>query len=722
MNVVSRALAVILFGTSFAFPDSNGDFAKNTAQTLDTNSTNPDYIAATLDSVSITANRIETDISKYVGQIGVLNSSSLQESTRLVEALGQIPGVSFGDDFGRQAGQQFRVRGFGYQSEDRVIIEQDGIKRSPSLYSNQISTFRTDSDLLKRVEVVKGASSVLHGSGAIGGIVSMQTKGVGDFVKSGERHGFMLGHRHESNHMNSNRAAVAFKPAENLGILLYGKRADHGNSKLADGGRVNGNSKVTHVKSDERINTLFGKIEWDISDAHELDFSLYNFRENLHTGWQSLWWDEPGAAPTIGTIRQRDFNSLYKYSPVENPYINFQARYYHTTASYARNRKGQVGKNFVDIDYTNKDRRWGLDLKNESFFNTGAFEHRVVVGAEHENRRQDFSFVSKGKHEDPSSHPATYKDYGFYIQDVIGIGDFEITMGGRYDYFRRGVEKPNRPEYSEGRFSPKFALAYEVFDGINLLAGYAETFRAPTPHETSSAGPINPRYYYVPNTSLTPEIAREYEVGFSVDRELFGNDNLWLKSTYYNGSIEDMITLSARPELGTPPSPDGVTTRQYGSYTNISEAKRYGYELEARYGIGNTSFNLGYDHMKLYDKKTRKRIQPYADKLTLGASYYIEPWRLNVGADLTHWFTPERDVKVVKSGSKTYEYVDESFTITNLRALWVPRRIWHFSDGAKVGFGVKNIFDKPYIHAENYKTSTSVGRGRNFYVDFELKF
>ncbi|MGP1579429.1 MAG: TonB-dependent receptor plug domain-containing protein [Wolinella sp.] len=101
---------------------------------------------------------------------------SLEKSPSLVDAISEIPGVSFGSDFGRQATQQFNIRGFGYGSEDRVIIAQDGVKRSTGLYSSMISTFRTDNDLLKRVEIVKGASSVLHGSGAIGGIVSMQTK------------------------------------------------------------------------------------------------------------------------------------------------------------------------------------------------------------------------------------------------------------------------------------------------------------------------------------------------------------------------------------------------------------------------------------------------------------------------------------------------------------------------------------------------------------------
>lgn len=94
-----------------------------------------------------------------------------------------------------------------------------------------------DNDLLKRVEVVKGASSVLHGSGAVGGIVSMRTKDVSDFINPGSNYGVTIGHRQESNHMNSNRATIAAKPTENFGILLYGKHADFGKIKMARDGK-----------------------------------------------------------------------------------------------------------------------------------------------------------------------------------------------------------------------------------------------------------------------------------------------------------------------------------------------------------------------------------------------------------------------------------------------------------------------------------------------------
>lgn len=709
---ISKVAATLLLSTSLMLADNgvggglnNSAVSHKKAQSKEQGS---DWVEFYLKLISVTANRSETELSKYAGQIGVADQS-LEKSPSLIDAISEIPGVSFGEDFGRQAGQQFNIRGFGYQSEDRVIVAQDGVKRSTGLYSSMISTFRTDNDLLKRVEIVKGASSVLHGSGAIGGIVSMQTKNVDDFIKHGKSYGLMLGHRSESNKMYSERAAVAFKPQENLGILLYGKHSKFGTSKLADGGR--GDTK--YVKGDEQINTLFGKIEYKITDTQGLDFSIYNFHENLTTGWQSLWWSEPGDTPTIGTIKQRDYNVQYHYNP-DSPLVNLQAQYFNSSASYHRERGGN--------DYINQERRWGINVKNESLFGAFGVDHTLVFGSEYERRREDAAFLAKGVLRDFNSHPSSYEDYGLYAQDLMGIGDFEITAGGRFDYFKREVLREGRSKYNASRFSPKIALAYEVLEGINLLAGYSETFRAPTPHETSSFGYINRAFYYLPNSNLKPEIAREVEFGFSINRELLGGDQLYFKATHFVGEIKDMIAIRARKDLGVPPPDGSLNPQEYGQYQNVDKAKRLGYELEGRYNVGNLATRFSYGHLKLYDAATNERISVYADKITLGADYKITPWDLALGANLTHWLKPKRDKWTRVIRGKTYHYVDSEYTLVNLNGVWKPKNLFGFQDGMKMGFGVRNLFDKPYTHPNNYKNTAAVGRGRNFYIDVELKF
>lgn len=159
-------------------------------------------------------------------------------------------------------------------------------------------------------------------------------------------------------------------------------------------------------------------------------------------------------------------------------------------------------------------------------------------------------------------------------------------------------------------------------------------------------------------------------------------------------------------------------------YENVDNAKRRGIEIESKYAINNLTFSLGYDHTKIYDKATKKILTVYADKLTLGAMYRYEPWGLSLGGDMTHWFRPNNDEKYYVVRGQKYEYVDETFTIVNFKGRWEPKNFdsYLLNKGLKISFGVNNIFNKEYIFANGFKNTTRVGKGRNFYVDFEKTF
>lgn len=681
-----------------------------------------------LPMVSVTANRMQTDVAKYAGQITILDEDELAGSDNIIKNLTSIPGLQTGDDYGRAIGSQFKIRGFGYQSEARVIIEQDGVKRSPSLFSNHISSFRVDSNLLKRVEVVKGASSILHGSGAIGGIISMQTKDARDFINDGSNLGFTIGSRIEDNNLKSGRVAFAMAP-ENapFDLLLYGKGSKLGDIDLADGGRIDDKGKVIDkIFNDETVKTGYIKGGWNIAPQMRLSLSAYKYKENLVTTWQTLWHRDPGTLPVHGNLRQTDYTARFTWAPLENPWINLTASAYTSDASYHRIRTGTSRGKPVNIDYVNKDERHGLAIKNESIFNTGAVEHHLVSGFDYDKREENAIFNYNGELSDFGSFPNYYKDFGFYLQDTMDIGFVNLTLGGRYDKFKRGVKLPGREGYSDGQFSPKIAAAFEILDGVNLLAGYAQTFRGPTPNETGAQGSLNPHYWYMPNNDLSAETAKEMEFGISVDREnvFHSGDGLYAKATWFNGRIEDMISLKKLPELGKTPDFEEYERQVYAQYRNVSNARRKGVELEAKYRIGDLSLAASYDYLKLYDGDTGKRLSDFADKISFSAAWMYQPWDLSVGLKATHWFRAKRDKYSYKRWGKTYNYINSTFTIVDFKGQWAPNSTGYsfFDKGFKFNFGVNNILDKKFISPSNTDVTTAVGKGRNIYLEFEKTF
>src|SRR3972149_3567297 len=128
-----------------------------------------------LDEIIVTATRSEQDIFKVPYSADIVTSKDIQErqlSRTLPESLKEIPGVmvqktSFGQ------GSPY-IRGFtGYDTLlliDGIRLNNSVFRSGPNQYANTI-----DPLTIERMEVVKGPSSVLYGSDAIGGTVNAFT-------------------------------------------------------------------------------------------------------------------------------------------------------------------------------------------------------------------------------------------------------------------------------------------------------------------------------------------------------------------------------------------------------------------------------------------------------------------------------------------------------------------------------------------------------------------
>ena len=677
--------------------------------------------AITLDKVTVTATRTEVDVSKYAGSISVLEAEELAPTSNIVDGLSSIPGVETGGDTGRTIGSQYTVRGFGYQSESRVIIKQNGVPQSPSLFSNHISSFRTDTDILKRVEVVKGASSILYGSGAIGGIINMQTMNAKDFLAADQTFGGLAGIRYESNKMHSVRGAIFGKITDvPLDFALYSKKAKYGDIDLADGGTEDHQT----IDNDETIKTVFFTLGSDISKEQRLEMSIFDFDEALDTTWQTLYhYDVDEESPVVGSLQQTDFVIDYTFKDSSNALIDLSAKAFYSTAYYSRgwDDYDEETEERDTLTYKNEETRTGFNIKNVSKFSTGEFNHTFLVGVDYNKREEGGIYNRNNEISDFGSMPNTYDDWGVYIQNIINIDRLEFSLGGRFDQFERSVNKPGKTDYDDNNFAPRIGLTYEITKGFNVLLSWAETFRAPTPHETSSEGALNPHYYYLPNPELGAETARETEGGFSyVSNSVFTDmDQVSIKATYFDGEIEDMISLKKLPDLGEPPE-----SAFYAQYQNVSEARRKGYEVTASYLLDSIRFDSSYEHLDIYDEETDEKVmQGFADKLHLSVAYFNHALGLQLGLGVNHWYEPDQNPKTIVSRGVTYTYVDQDFTQANFKGVWdINMQDINFINNAKVNFGVNNLTDKKYINARNTNTTSRVGTGRNIFIDIEVGF
>ena len=135
--------------------------------------------------VTITATRNPMAAFEYPGSVSVVGQDKIQTRipSTVSDAMIGVPNVTFAGG-PRRNGQSPIIRGFTAQD---VIVLMDGTRQD--LITGHDARFFLDPALLESVEVVRGATSALYGSGGLGGVMELRTKDASDFLEPGETFG-----------------------------------------------------------------------------------------------------------------------------------------------------------------------------------------------------------------------------------------------------------------------------------------------------------------------------------------------------------------------------------------------------------------------------------------------------------------------------------------------------------------------------------------------------
>ncbi|MGA9121557.1 MAG: TonB-dependent receptor plug domain-containing protein, partial [Bacteroidota bacterium] len=129
------------------------------------------------DPIVVTANKREQSLEEVPVSISVLDATDIarRNAQTIDEALRYIPGVNI-------TGTQVNIRGSsGYSlgAGSRVLMLLDGI---PFIAGDtgELNFESIPMEEVDRIEVVKGASSALYGSNALGGVINLITKPIAE--------------------------------------------------------------------------------------------------------------------------------------------------------------------------------------------------------------------------------------------------------------------------------------------------------------------------------------------------------------------------------------------------------------------------------------------------------------------------------------------------------------------------------------------------------------
>lgn len=569
-----------------------------------------------LDSINVIATR---DPSRFAYTPEKQSKDSLlsKQATSVAAALEDIPNVDIRGG-SRSIAQKPNIRGL---SDNRVVQVIDGVRQNFDLAHR--GSYFLPMSLIQEIEVIKGPSSSLWGSGALGGVVAMRTPNALDLLKNNDKFGVKIRQGYQTANNLSERDVSVFAANDKFDVLISGFYNNADNLRTGRGNKLNN----TAYKQ-------FGglaKFGWQINDANRVELSHRETRfkqtapsnnevENELTNEQikdqinefhgpSNGFPPPrakspsetskfysGVKTRFGSVSYLtdqqipDQSTVFNYylTP-DNPYLNTHIALYNNKTIEKEQRKVSGVK-----DQTKLTTR-GINLRNSSELSHISFVYGVdymrdKISTERGTNNSDAQFRAE-------PYNANSNTTGVYLIAHIPLFGEKLLVSPsvRYDHYDTSSKTV---KYKDNHLSPATKLTWKVTNWLDFSAKYNEAFRAPSMQERFVSGShfgANVANLYlvnkfVANPNLRPETAKNKEITANLhfDSLFKQGDKFKIEATYFRNDVKDLINLKIFNNPNGNNGNNGNNGRKpllptHSQYQNIANARLSGIELQAQY-------------------------------------------------------------------------------------------------------------------------------------------
>lgn len=690
--------------------------------------------AAQLEQIEVLALRDSTDYAKQQANVISLDKTQIDQTqaNSVAQAIAREPNVSI-QGGSRTLVQSPNIRGL---SGTRVVQVVDGVRQNFNL-EHRGSYFLPPSTL-GQIEVVKGPSSALWGSGALGGVVAMRTLNAFDLLKNNEHWGVLVKQGYQSASSLSETQVAAYGVNEKFDVLVQGFRNKSNNLRL---GKDLGELPYSGLTQQGGLL----KAGWQINDDNRLELNLrhtvnkqlapannemaepytpvdfYNYVANAYRTGGKVDYSEAGGTTDLAQQKIVDtgLSLRYLFNPESN-WVNSELTLYTN-----RTKETEQNQRTLAHDET-RYRTWGFNFRNTSEFERAAFIYGVDFYQDHaitarETKQLDGTCTNAhllgckdyatAKYR-PNPYNAKANVWGAYLLSHLKLAEqWTLSPALRFDHYK--TSEVSTQNYQKSHLSPALTLSYQPTDWFDINVKYNEAFRAPSLQERYVSG-----YHFgyenrlvttfAANPDLKPEVARNKEINFNFHWQNLwkAEDSLKISTALFQNDVKDFINLevSKSRRFGSTEIP------QEFQYRNVQNARLRGVELSIAYQTPSWSLYANYGMLRGKDRQTGEALENInADRIIVGGNYAVVADKFSVGGRLSHYFAQKR-----LPSKTTREY--PAYTLVDLTATYAPKQgEW---ENLRVDFAIENLFDKAYTQAFSLTPSA----GRNVKVSVAYQF
>lgn len=655
-----------------------------------------------LESVQVTATRqaaMEFDVASAVTVVDADDVAERAPQT-VADYLRGVPGAFVQSTTPGQAIPI--VRGL---KGSEVLHVVDGFRLNTAFFRNSPNQYfaLVDAQNVERVEVVRGPSSTLYGSDAMGGVVQVLTPeqrfdGAEWSARGHFRHQFASGDLSSVTRLDGAAGREALSLAGGVTWQDVGER------------RPGGGPRLPHTAF--RAWAADAKLIWSPAPAHEVSFNLQYLKQPRTPRFDEL---VPGFGQTAANSDE------FYFEPNDRLFAQARWRWNAETVLFD-SADWQLGYQRIDDDRRSRGAgSANRDLENNrdrlrgfvGSFSKKIGAHALAYGVEAywdtvDSRRTRINIDSGRVSIRAPRFPdgSTMNSFALYANDSIELAPrWQLDLGARYSRF--DIELPAGDGGIGAKLDPddltgNAALTFKVTDTLHLVSNLGRGFRAPNIFDLGVFGERPGGRFAIPNADLKPETVVTWDLGIKLDRP-----GLQAEAFVWRSSYKDKITSV---DIGTDESGRILVQNR-----NVTELDLWGAEIGARwrfddrlsvYGVLN--YTRGEEEYvgQRYDAD---RIPPLNGRL--GAEWrFARDWSVDAWAqyaarqdDLSP--RDREDPRVNPAGTAGWN-------------TWNLRFGWHFAAGASLGLRLENLADRRY--REHGSGLDEVGRSATLTLDWRF--
>ncbi|WP_079843586.1 catecholate siderophore receptor CirA [Salmonella enterica] len=633
------------------------------------------------ETMVVTASAIEQNLKDAPASISVITQQDLQRRPvqNLKDVLKEVPGVQLTNEGDNRKGVSIRGLDSSY-----TLILIDGKRvnsRNAVFRHNDFDLNWIPVDAIERIEVVRGPMSSLYGSDALGGVVNIITKKIGQ-----KWHGSVTvdstiqEHRDRGDTYNGQFFTSGPLIDGVLGMKAYGSLA----KREKDEQQSSATTATGETPRIEGFTSRDGNVEfaWTPNENHDVTAG-YGFDR-----------------------QDRDSDSLDKNRLERQNYAlshngrwdlgNSELKFYGEKVE----NKNPGNSSPITSESNSIDGKYVLPLASVNQFLTFGGEWR-------HDKLSDAVNLTGG-----SSTKTSASQYALFLEDEWRIFEpLALTTGIRMD---------DHETYGD-HWSPRAYLVYNATDTLTVKGGWATAFKAPSLLQLSPDWATNScrgGCRIIGSPDLKPETSESWELGLYYRGEEGILEGVEASVTTFRNDVDNRISISRTPDVNAAPGYSnfvGFETNSRGQrvpvfrYYNVNKARIQGVETELKVPFNEAwklSLNYTYNDGRDVSNGGNKPLSDLPFHTANGTLDWkpvqLEDWSFYVSGNYTGRKRADSATAKTPGG-----YV-----------VWDTGAAWQATKNVKLRAGVLNVGDKD-LKRDDYGYTED---GRRYFMAVDYRF